>query len=281
MKIGSYDIYAVEAGNFWLDGGAMFGVVPWVIWSKINPPDELRRIELATRCLLICGNGKTILVDTGNGDKWDDKQKNIYKFDNSKFDLLSSLKKYNITPQEVTDVVLTHLHFDHAGGSTRRVNGKLELTFPNARYYVQKEQWDLSLHPTEKDRASFKMDDFQLLLEKKVLELMDGEGELFPGIEILVTNGHTSAQQHPKISDGKTTLFYCSDLVPLVAHLPYPYIDAYDVRPLVTLAEKKKILTRAFEEQWILFFEHEPKTHAITLKQSDKGFVADRYLIVE
>jgi len=275
MKIGPYDVHALETGRFALDGGAMFGIVPWVFWSKTNPPDERQRIDLAARCLLISGNGKNILVDDGNGTKWNDKLKDIYKLDNSEHDLVRSLQRYGLTPDDITDVILTHLHFDHAGGSTTRVNGRVVPTFPKARYYVQKQHWELALKPTEKDRGSFMPDDFLPLNEHGVLELVEGECELFPGIELIVCNGHTSAQQLPKISDGNTTVLFCCDLFPTVSHLPYPYVMAYDVRPLVTIEEKKKILPRAYEEKWILFFEHDPKTEAVTVKPGEKGFVVD------
>lgn len=278
MKIGPYTIDAVETGLFSLDGGAMFGIVPWVFWSKTNPPDERQRIRLAARCWLVRGNGKVILVDDGNGTKWSDKLKDIYRLDNSKADLLSSLKNFGVAREDVTDVLLTHLHFDHAGGSTIVENGKPVPTFPKAKYYVQKKHWDLSQNPTEKDRASFMSDDFVPLMERGVLELVDGEFEIFPGIEVLVCNGHTSAQQLPKISDGRTTMLFCCDLVPTVSHVPLPYIMAYDVRPLVTLEEKKRILQRACEEQWILFLEHDPTTEAITLKKTEKGLAVDQKL---
>jgi glyoxylase-like metal-dependent hydrolase (beta-lactamase superfamily II) len=278
MRIGKYDITSLETGRFSLDGGAMFGVVPWVFWSKLIPPDERQRIQLAARCWLVRGNGRVILVDDGNGTKWGEKLKDIYKLDFSTGDLLSSLKKEGLGPEDITDVILTHLHFDHAGGSTIVVNGKIVPTFPKAKYYVQKKQWELSQNPTDKDRGSFMRDDFVPLMEHGVLELVDGEGELFPGIELLVTNGHTSAQQLPKISDGKTTMLFCCDLVPTIAHLPWPYVMGYDVRPLVTIEEKKKLFGRAYEEQWTLFLEHDPATTAITLKSAEKGFVADRRL---
>ncbi|MBI3788090.1 MAG: MBL fold metallo-hydrolase [Ignavibacteriales bacterium] len=281
MKIGPYEIHSIETGQFALDGGAMFGVVPWVFWSKTNPPDERQRITLAARCWLIRGNGKIILVDDGNGTKWPDKLKDIYRLDNSKDDLISSLKKFGVSPTDVTDVILTHLHFDHAGGSTIVNNGTLLPTFPNARYYVQKKHWELSQKPTEKDRGSFMKDDFMPLMQLGVLELVDGEFEIFPGIGLLVCNGHTSAQQLPKISDGKTTMLFCCDLVPTTSHIPFPYIMGYDVRPLVTLEEKKKILGRAYEEKWMLFLEHDPLTEAVTLKATEKGFAIDQTMRLE
>lgn len=278
MKIGPYNIHSVETGLFSLDGGAMFGIVPWVFWSKTNPPDERQRIQLAARCWLIQGNGKTILVDDGNGMKWPDKLKDIYRLDNSRADLFSSLKKFGVTREDVTDVILTHLHFDHAGGSTILNNGKLEPAFPRAKYYVQRKQWELSQSPSDKDRASFMNDDFMPLMDRGILELIDGDVEMFPGIDVLVCNGHTSAQQLPKISDGRTAMLFCCDLIPTTSHIPFPYIMAYDVRPLVTLEEKKRILPQAFEEQWVLFLEHDPLTEAITLKKTDKGYAIDRKL---
>jgi glyoxylase-like metal-dependent hydrolase (beta-lactamase superfamily II) len=276
MRIGAYEVSSLETGRFSLDGGAMFGVVPWVFWSKLIPPDERQRIALAARCWLIRGNGRNILVDDGNGTKWNDKLKDIYKLDNSSGDLLASLAKTGLKPEDITDVILTHLHFDHAGGSTTLSNGELVPTFANAKYYVQKKQWELSGQPTEKDRGSFMRDDFVPLMNHGVLELVDGEGELFPGIEVLVTNGHTSAQQLPKISDGTTSMLFCCDLLPTAAHLPWPYVMSYDVRPLITLEEKRKILTRAHEEGWILFLEHDPIVEAITIRPTDKAFTIDQ-----
>ena len=280
MKIGSYEVLSLEAGSFSLDGGAMFGVVPWVFWSRTNPPDERQRIKLATRCWLIKGNGKTILVDDGNGTKWSDKLKDIYNLDYKNSDLLSSLRRAGVAPADITDVILTHLHFDHAGGSTTMENGKLVPAFPHARYYVQRKQWELSQNPTEKDRGSFMRDDYMPLMEHKVLELVDGECEIFPGIELLVTNGHTNSQQLPKISDGKTSMLFCCDLLPTTTHIPWPYVMGYDVRPLVTIEEKKEIFGRAYEDKCILYLEHDPSTEAITLKASEKGFVVDQRVML-
>ncbi len=276
MTIGPYEVHSLETGRFSLDGGAMFGVVPWVFWSKTNPPDERRRIELAARCLLIRGNGRTILVDDGNGTKWNDKLKDIYKLDTAHSDIVRSLQQYGLTPDDITDVLLTHLHFDHAGGSTTKENGSVVPAFRKAKYYVQKKHWELSQSPTEKDRGSFMREDYQPLMDHRVLELVDGEFEIFPGIELMVCNGHTSAQQLPKISDGKRSVLFCCDLIPTVSHLPYPYVMAYDVRPLLTIEEKKKVLGRACEEKWILFFEHDPTVEAATIRSGEKSFVIDQ-----
>ncbi len=272
MKIGNYELSSIETGRFALDGGAMFGVVPWVFWSKTNPPDERQRITLAARCLLIRSEGKIILVDTGNGSKWNDKFKDIYRLDNSRFTLEESLAKAGVRPEEVTDVILTHLHFDHCGGSTKIVNGKLELTFPNATHYVQKAHWELSQNPTDRDRASFMKDDFQLLHEKNKFQFIEGEQEIFPGISVVVCNGHTMTQQLPKITDGKNTLLFCCDLIPTTSHIPIPYIMGYDLRPLVTMEEKQRIIPQAEKEGWILFFEHDPETIGVNLQKTEKGF---------
>ncbi len=275
MKIGPYDIYPVETGRFSLDGGAMFGIVPWMLWTKSMKPDERQRINLAARCLLLRGNGQNILIDNGNGRKFTEKQKDIYNLRDEEMNLDASLSRIGLKTVDITDVILTHLHFDHAGGSTRFENGKLVPAFPNAKYHVQREHWQLALYPTEKDRGSFMQDDYLPLLDHGVIEFIDGEGELFPNVELIVCNGHTNAQQLPKISDGKTTLLFCCDLFPTSSHIGYPFVMAYDLRPLATIEEKKRILPQAYEEKWNLFLEHDPEVEAITIKPSEKGFVIE------
>ncbi len=276
MNIGPYTLTSIETGRFALDGGAMFGIVPWVFWTRTNPPDDRQRITLAARNLLIRGDGRTILVDNGNGDKWNDKLKEIYRLDVSGGDLWSSLAAAGVRPEDVTDVILTHLHFDHAGGSTVRRSGKLVPAFPRATYYVQRDHWEWSQRPTDRDRASFMPDDYLPLWESGVLELVDGQREIFPGIEMVVCNGHTTAQQLPKITDGSSTLLFCCDLIPTASHVPYAYIMGYDLRPLVTLEEKKRLLPLANAGQWTLFLQHDPLSAAVTLKETEKGFVVDR-----
>ncbi|HTK81558.1 MAG TPA: MBL fold metallo-hydrolase [Bacteroidota bacterium] len=275
MKLANYTLHPIETGRFALDGGAMFGIIPRPLWGKTNPPDDRNRIELAARALLVLGNGRKILIDNGNGPKFTDKQVDIYRLDMSRYELHASLQKVGLTVADITDVLLTHLHFDHAGGSTYRDNGVLKPTFPNAKYYVQKAHWQQAMNPTEKDRGSFMPDDYMPLKEHGVLDLVDGECEIFPNISLVTVNGHTAAQQLPKISDGKTTVLYTCDLFPTTSHIPLPYIMAYDLRPLTTLEEKKKILTKAVEEDWTLFFEHDPQTVAGKVKRTEKGFAFD------
>jgi glyoxylase-like metal-dependent hydrolase (beta-lactamase superfamily II) len=273
MNIGGYDLYPIETGRFALDGGAMFGIVPKPLWGKANPADDRNRIQLAARGLLLVGHGRKILIDNGNGSKWSPKLIDIYKLDYTQSELNKSLKQVGLTPADITDVLLTHLHFDHAGGSTVREGDKLLPAFPNARHYVQKAHWDQARHPTEKDRGSFMEDDYMPLMEEGVLQLVDGEFEIFPNVHLIVLNGHTAAQQVPKISEDGKTLIYCCDLFPTTTHIPLPYIMAYDLRPLVTLDEKKKILKKAVDESWILYFEHDPNTVAGKVKLTEKGYV--------
>jgi glyoxylase-like metal-dependent hydrolase (beta-lactamase superfamily II) len=276
MNIGPYKIYPIDTGTFWLDGGAMFGVIPKVLWEKTNKADERNRVQLAARCLLIIGNGKTILMDNGNGEKNTDKFRDLYTLEMESGELQKSLAKYNIKPDQITDVILSHLHFDHAGGSTVKENGKFIPAFPNAKYYVQKTQWDNSLKPTERDRASYSQNDYLPLQEHGVLNLVDGETELFDGISVLVSSGHTPALQMLKITDGSSTLFYPADLAPFTSHIPLPYIMGFDLQPLNTLADKKKIFKQAVDEDWTIFFEHDPHVVAGKIKLTEKGFAFDR-----
>ncbi|MCX6137381.1 MAG: MBL fold metallo-hydrolase [Ignavibacteriales bacterium] len=276
MVIGPYTLHCIETGTFALDGGAMFGVVPWVFWSKTNPPDEKNRVTLAARCLLLIGGGRIVLIDTGNGAKFTDKQKEIFRLETLSSDLISSLRRHGVAPDDVTDVVLTHLHFDHAGGSTMLRDGRVVPTFPRARHYVQREHWLLSRQPTDRDRASFMNNDYAVLEQHGLLVLVDGEQEILPGIRVIVTNGHTASQQLPLISDGRKTLLYACDLIPFMSHLPYPYVMGFDVRPLITLEEKKRILPMAEEGGWILFLEHDPHVEAVVLRKIEKGIGVDR-----
>ena len=275
MTIGPYTLYPVETGRFALDGGAMFGVVPRPLWEKTSPPDERNRIDMAARALLLKGGGRTILIDTGNGSKFDQKLRSIYRIDSSRWNLVASLKAAGTRPEDVTDVLLTHLHFDHAGGATVRENGEIRPTFPRATYYVQREHWEAALHPTERDRASFVPEDYMPLHERGILQFTEGEGAILPGLSVKILHGHTTALQCPLISDGKTTLFYCADLIPMTPHLQLPWIMAYDLRPLVTLEEKRTMLARAVDEQWILFFEHDPTVSAARVRRGDKGIQID------
>lgn len=278
MKIGKYNLEILEAGTFALDGGAMFGIIPRPLWEKQNPADDKNRITLSTRCLLLTSPGKNVLVDTGMGDKWDDKSHNIYDIKSSAGTIEGLLKERGIKPEEITDVILTHLHFDHAGGATKLEGGKLVPAFPDAFYYVQKRNLDWALNPSDRDKGSYIKENFVPLLEHGVLKTVGGNAAFDEEIELLEMNGHTFGQQLVKISDGNNTFVYCGDLIPLASHTHLPYIMGYDLQPLVTLEEKKNILSRAAEENWKLIFEHDPFSAYATVMVSEKGFkIKERY----
>ncbi len=275
MKIGKYDISVITSGYFKLDGGAMFGIIPKALWEKSNPADSANRIKLSTRNLLLQHDKRKILIDTGVGNKWDAKFQSIYSIDQSEYSLTSELNKKKIHADEITDVIITHLHFDHTGGSTKYENGKLVPAFPNAKYYIQKKNYEWAINPSERDRGSYLKENFVPLKEAGVLSLVDSEKMLDDEIEFIVINGHTFSQQLVKISDTSNTILYCCDLMPTSSHVPLPYVMGYDLQPLVTVGEKKDILTHAVEENWKLFFEHDPQYAAATVKSTDKGFQVD------
>jgi len=272
MKINRYELHSIETGRFGLDGGAMFGIVPKTIWNKLNPSDDENRIDLALRALLIVGNKRNILVDNGIGTKFSEKYKEIYKIDHSKYNLDASLKKYNLETKDITDVILTHLHFDHAGGSTYKEDSELKLTFPNATYYVQKANYEWALTPNEKERGSYLKENFVPVLEKGKLQLVKGKFEIIPHIDVIISDGHTVGLQLVKISDERNTLVYCADLIPTTSHIRLPYIMGYDIDPLKIIQEKKKLLSAACSDGWILFFEHDIITEAAKVKKTGKGF---------
>lgn len=251
-------IRTIDTGIFGLDGGSMFGIIPKNLWVKAyTEPDEENRIPLAARPLLITYGDRRILVDTGNGNKFNEKLQKIYKIDLNKSNIVNALGKLDLKPEDITDVILTHLHFDHCGGSTIEVEGKIIPTFPNAKYYVQLEQWEWALKPTEKDAGSFMKNDFLPLKENDVLVLLNGKTKLFDTLEINTLFGHTPAMQTVKLNIDGQVYFYAADLFPTSAHLNLPYILAYDNYPLTTLKEKKEILQQAIEENWIIIFEHD------------------------
>ena len=270
MKIGKYKLRILTSGFFGLDGGAMFGIIPKALWQKTNPPDDANRIKLSTRHLLLESEKRKIIIDVGMGNKWDDKLKKIYAVD-EKHSMIQALNDAGLKYEDITDVILTHLHFDHAGGSTMLMGGKYIPTFPNAKYYLQKENFDWAMNPTEKDRGSFVKDDYAPLAEEGVLNFIIGNERFDDEIEFIVTNGHTFGQQLVKISDSSNTILFCADLVPTISHIPIPYLMGFDVQPLVTVKEKNEILPKAAEENWKLFFGHDPEVAFATVKQTDRG----------
>ncbi len=280
LTIGSYQLYSIETSIFGLDGGAMFGIIPKVLWEKQAPADEKNRITMVTRSLLLVGHGKKIIVDTGNGDKWQDKFRKIYNIDTETVNLYTSLKKYGFTPEDITDVFCTHLHFDHVGGNTRWVDGKLEPVFPNATYWIQNENWELANSPSEKDQGSFMADDWSVLAENEMIQWVDGKEMFLPKIEIQLCYGHTTGMMLPILRGGDQTLIYGADLFPMAAHIPVPWVMAYDIQPVVTVREKTELLSKIRNENWIVFFEHDPKFQSATVHRVGKHFTMNQPVVV-
>jgi glyoxylase-like metal-dependent hydrolase (beta-lactamase superfamily II) len=274
MRIGKYELTSVNSGFFKLDGGAMFGIIPKVLWSRTNPSDEINRIKLATRNLLLVSDTRRILVDTGMGNKFDEKSRIIYDIEQNEFTLDASLRSAGYTSDDITDVILTHLHFDHTGGSTIMENDKPVPAFRNARYHVSEKNFNWAVNPSDRDKGSYLKENFVPLAEEGVLCFFK-ESSFDDEIELIEINGHTFGQNMIKISDSSNTVLYCADLLPFISHIPLPYIMGYDLQPLVTLEEKKRILPQAAEEEWILFFEHDPESTAARVKITGKGFTAD------
>jgi len=272
LRAGKFELHEVRDGTFALDGGAMFGVVPRVLWEKKFAPDEKNRITLALRCLLVVEGKRKILVDCGIGRKWDEKRREMYRIDQSQMDLDRELSRAKVKREEITDVILTHLHFDHVGGLTRDEGGRTTMSFPNATYHLQRRNWVWAHHASEKDAGAFRASTFEALDRSGRLHLLEGATELCPGVDIFVSEGHTVGLQLVKVSDGDRTVAYCGDLVPTAAHLRASWVMAYDLYPLTAIEEKKMLLAQAAEEGWVLFFEHDPNVAACTVKE-DQGEV--------
>ena len=274
-KIGPYQLHAIETGRFRLDAGAMFGIVPKTLWERFVSVDSRNRIEMHMRCLLLEGEDRLILVDTGAGHKESAWLRNILSLDYGRWDLERSLHSAGFTPADVTDVILTHLHFDHAGGSTKRVGASVVPTFSRATYHLQQGQWETAMNPNVREKASFLQHNFVPLHESGQLALTCGAQLPFPGIEVLVFHGHTRAQQLLKVSGAEGTLVYVADLFPLTLHFRAPWVMAYDVQPILTLAEKRRFLREAHEKGYKLFFEHDPDTMVADVGRTERGYVAE------
>lgn len=272
MKIGKYDLYSVETSEFSLDGGAMFGIIPKPVWEKKVSADELNRVNMVTRSLLLVSDEKKILIDTGNGTKWEEKYKQIYDINTDQYNIEKSLGKYGFSSEQITDVICTHMHFDHIGGNTKIKSGEVVPTFPNAKYWISEENWKLANHPSQKDAGSFIEHDWKVLAENQMIEIIDGREPFIEGIDTIVTHGHTPGLLHPIVSDGSNKLFYGADIFPMVAHIPIPWVMAYDVQPVVTMEEKQKLLQKMEREDWILFFEHDPHVQACTVHKDGKHY---------
>jgi glyoxylase-like metal-dependent hydrolase (beta-lactamase superfamily II) len=282
-------LYTINTGYFKLDGGAMFGVVPKSIWNKLNPADENNLCSWALRCLLIEDGDKLILIDNGNGTKQDEKFFSHYYLHGDDT-LEKSLAKYGFGKDDITDVILTHLHFDHCGGSIDRVNNKLIPAFRNATYWSNKRHWDWAVHPNDREKASFLKENILPIQESgrlKFIEISEAKAgrlgsSLFNStISLRFVNGHTESMMLPQIIYKDKTIMFMADLLPSVAHIPIPYVMAYDMFPLTTINEKKFFLKEAIENNYILFFEHDPQYECCNLQQTERGIRAKEFFKLE
>ncbi len=320
LELGPFRITPIEAGSFRLDGGAMFGVVPKTLWSSAIESDALNRIPMAMRCMLVesSATGRIYLVDTGAGTKFDRKMSSIYDLsygvgvggDAASNPLLLSLANIGIQPEEITDVIFTHLHFDHCGGAVKRTESGIgmdseahdafahepnpfELTFPSATHHVSKRQWETATTPNAREKASFLKENIGTLrhaLELGSLLLEEDHVQFEPGFDTLIVDGHTSGQWLPRLkgalrtkrttpepavgesnTSNPVTLLYAADLIPTKHHVPIPWVMGYDMRPLLTLEEKQQLLSLAANERWVLFLEHDPEDSLIMIEKDEKG----------
>lgn len=275
-------LYSINAGYFKLDGGAMFGVVPKSIWNKLNPADENNMCSWALRCMLIDTGNRKILVDTGMGDKQDARFFSHYYL-HGKDTLDNSLAGYGFTKNDITDVFLTHLHFDHCGGAIVREGDKLVPAFKNAVFRSNEQHWKWATQPNEREKASFLKENILPIEQSGRLqfaEVKEGVSLFDENITLKFAYGHTEAMMLPTIKYKGRTVVYMADLLPSAAHLPLPYVMAYDMFPLKTLQEKKAFLQEALENEYVLFFEHDPKIECCTLQMTEKGIrVKDTFVL--
>jgi len=278
-NIGKWKVFSLDTGFFSLDGGAMMGSVPKVLWEKTNPSDSLNRIDLALRCLLVDDGENIVLVESGIGHKYSDKFQKIFNIRQRNNALSNTLSKLGYSNKDITHVILTHLHFDHSGGAlSLKENGEVVPVFPNAKYYISKENWNVALNPSPRDSASYIKDNYIALCDSEVLNLVPENSTILDGIDTYVVNGHTTGQQLVKIYDCDCVPVFCSDLIPLESHLKLPWIMGYDLNAALTLKEKKKFLDLASDNGWLLFFYHDPNTIAVKIRKTDKYYeVIEKY----
>jgi glyoxylase-like metal-dependent hydrolase (beta-lactamase superfamily II) len=275
--VGKWKVHAIQAGGQKLDGGAMFGVVPKPLWEKRIPADERNRIQMGMRCLLVEHPRGPVLIDNGLGNKESEKFRSIYGVENAGAEgrtwLEDALRKLGVAPDDVSLMIDTHLHFDHAGGNTYvDAGGQVRLTFPRARYVVQRAEYLWAKNANERTAASYFPHNFEPVMEAGRLELVQGEVEIIPGITLMPTPGHTPGHQSVRLDSGGETALFLADLVPTAAHLPLPWIMGYDVEPMVTLETKRRILKSAAEQEWLVVFEHDAVTPWGRVVHDGKGY---------
>ncbi|HKL14410.1 MAG TPA: MBL fold metallo-hydrolase [Balneolaceae bacterium] len=284
LTFGNLELYSIETGRFRLDGGAMFGVVPKTLWNRKIECDEKNRILMATRCLLVRSKstGRLYLIDNGCGDKFDDKMNQIYSLNFKHSELERSLSAVGVAPSDITDMVFTHLHFDHCGGTTTYdEQGNLKHRFMNATYHVNKRHWHAATNPNAREKASFFDENINPIGESERLNLVDDNHTFEDGFTTITMNGHTIGQQLPFFHDTDKTIVYGADLLPTHAHVPLPWVMGYDMFPLQTLQEKEPFLKEAVEKQWFVYLEHDAYNEVITIKQKDGKYSADQSLTLK
>jgi glyoxylase-like metal-dependent hydrolase (beta-lactamase superfamily II) len=268
-------VYSVDTGLFKLDGGAMFGVVPKVIWNKLNPADENNLCTWSMRCMLVVDGERKILIDTGMGTKQSEKFFSHYYL-HGEGELMKSLNQLGFSADDITDVILTHLHFDHCGGAVNLTNEKLIPAFPKATYWSTAKHWEWAINPNNREKASFLKENFVPLQEHGQLKFIEEkEGELTQfsnNIDILFAHGHTQSMMLPLIKFKGKTICYMADLIPSSMHVPLPYVMGYDMFPMTTLIEKEIFLKKACQENYILFFEHDPAGECCTVELTERGY---------
>ena len=270
MRIGRYELSSVVDARFAVDGGALFGVVPRPLWERQIAPDARNRVAIVARCLVAVDRDarRVILVDTGLGQRWDPRQADIYGVERDGVGLDAGLARLGLSREDVTDVLLTHLHFDHAGGITRRgLGGGLELSFPRATHHLQRRAWQWAHAPTDRDVAAFRPDDFELLTHSDLLHLLEGEVELFPDVELIVSEGHAVEMQLPRFHGEGTHVTFCGDLIPTHAHLRPSWVSAYDQQPVTSVEEKKVLVAEALEDDGVLVFGHDAAMDGCRLRE--------------
>ncbi|HYG17481.1 MAG TPA: MBL fold metallo-hydrolase [Ohtaekwangia sp.] len=267
-------LHVINTGFFKLDGGAMFGVVPKSIWKKTNPPDDNNLCDWAMRCLLIEDGDRRILIDNGIGDKQDAKFLRHYHLHGEE-SLYSAIHKAGFSFDDITDMFLTHLHFDHCGGGVRYEEGKPVLTFKHAKYWSNAAHWEWATKPNPREKASFLKENLLPMQESGHLEFVDAATSPFHQVDLAYVSGHTESMMIPKIKYGDKVICYMADLLPSIGHIPLPYVMGYDTRPLITLAEKEKFLNEAADGGYVLFLEHDPVHECCTVKHTEKGVRLD------